>query len=753
MRAQFTLPRRGRFHELEVDMVDLLIEEYYIAADLRNQRFNEALDSDDDAPMPSVSSGSPLSSQYSSDSVSSYVPSDGEVAMSDDSPDVVTTDHSASGASSVSSTWSESGDESEGELPVLELTAVPDSFSRAHLQLLEFRFIKWNDQPGPLLDFRRRVALMYIGCPVETLQWQRCVIEASHLMLDAWDHLHKSGFDTETISDGIQCTGPAGRRPQRMRGHRSISAQDVVLAQLRESDAIQTIISFQNDVLRKTAPRAWKSASTIIQTVLDHNVGLHVPLSTEPTAFSRVDYRFSPGGRPIREESYIPSMTALTSVGNYDGSDEGEVVVWPDKTVINFPVGATILIPSCLPYSFTAVQSPGYQMVVAQTCEQALGQFVANGLTPDDALVDQSLRVTPVRKREAVAAAAMYGTLEELDEEYDPPFPTSMDRVPGRAISNTARPVGATPNNPLLVDENGHFGLTASTIDNPFLVDENGHFVRSLSERWARSPVKKSPSDRSLQIYEGPRSTVRKDAPHVPVLGRFRGAGPPSAIRQDIPRIRVARQEAQDRPYIRALARVSQPPMLASAPTVGSSASAPAARSTASASASAPSARSGASSSGAASGSGKAKRKIMKDVLLTRSAGAHPLRLRPTRVSRIGFRVARATPLTVDDLYLTDARPPADSNARPEHECSVCFNIKSHPVIYGCGHSHCYVCVRRWLEQQWTCPSCRTPMKEAPLVHEAAIRAIALDHSDWHDPSLVSYSWDGLRFPQPIETP
>ncbi|KAJ7618258.1 hypothetical protein DFH06DRAFT_1342528 [Mycena polygramma] len=419
MQPQFTIPPRGRFHQLDVDIVDLLIEEYYIAADLRNNRLEAALNSDNDEPVSSPPSQSSPSSEYSEDSVSSYVPSDCDVAMPWHSPDVAMADDSPSDACSVSSTWSESasGDGSDDELPVLTVSAFPDSFTRAQLELLEFRFIQWNDQSGPLIDFHRRVALMYIGCPVESLEWQRCIIEASHNMLDAWDHLHKSGFDTDAISDGIQCIGPAGRRPQRMRGHRAICAQDVVLAQLREAACIQTIISFQNDVLRKAAPRAWKSASTIIEAVLENNVGLHVPLSTEPTAFSRVDYRFTTDGTPRREESYIPSMTALTSLGNYDGCDEGEIVVWPDKTVINFPVGATVLIPSCLPYSFTAVQSPGYQMVLAQSCEQSLGQFVANGFAADVARVDQSLRSAGVRKTEAVVAAAMYGTLQELDAE------------------------------------------------------------------------------------------------------------------------------------------------------------------------------------------------------------------------------------------------------------------------------------------------------------------------------------------------
>ncbi|KAJ7612810.1 hypothetical protein DFH06DRAFT_1344897 [Mycena polygramma] len=274
-----------------------------------------------------------------------------------------------------------------------------------------------------------------------------------------------------------------------------------------------------------------------------------------------------------------------------------------------------------------------------------------------------------------------------------------MDRVPGRAISNTAHPVGSTPNNPFLVDENGHFGLTASTPENPFLVDENGNFVQKLR----RSPPKTS--TRRLRIYENPTSsTTKKKTP------RIRGIGPPSMIRQDIPRMRVsraAREEANDRPYLRAMARLSLPPTLATTP------SAPVA---------------GSSNAAAASGSNKHDKKKY----------------------RVGFRQPRMTPLSVNELYLTQARPPADSDALPHHECSVCFNIKSHPVAYGCGHSNCYVCVRQWLEHSWTCPVCSSPMREEPIVSGDSQRAIAFDHPSWEDHSIVTYSWEGLQFPGPV---
>ncbi|KAJ7913298.1 hypothetical protein B0H13DRAFT_1557393, partial [Mycena leptocephala] len=139
-------------------------------------------------------------------------------------------------------------------------------------------------------------------------------------------------------------------------------------------------------MLRKIAPRAWTTANTMIDTLLAHDPRLHLPFHfpnangpPQPTAFSRVDYQFSTKGFVHREgPAYIPSMSALTSLGHYDPTMEGELILWTEKKVINFPVGTTFLMPKWLPYSFTSVESPRSQMILSQTCENALCEYVAN---------------------------------------------------------------------------------------------------------------------------------------------------------------------------------------------------------------------------------------------------------------------------------------------------------------------------------------------------------------------------------------
>jgi hypothetical protein len=53
-----------------------------------------------------------------------------------------------------------------------------------------------------------------------------------------------------------------------------------------------------------------------------------------------------------------------------------------------------------------------------------------------------------------------------------------------------------------------------------------------------------------------------------------------------------------------------------------------------------------------------------------------------TRVRRCtpGARTERESPLTREDLWLTEERLPAADNVLPEHECGLCHSLKSHPV-------------------------------------------------------------------------
>jgi hypothetical protein len=116
-------------------------------------------------------------------------------------------------------------------------------------------------------------------------------------------------------------------------------------------------------------------------------------------------------------------------------------------------------------------------------------------------------------------------------------------------------------------------------------------------------------------------------------------------------------------------------------------------------------------------------------------------------------------------LYIGSERPIYSDAANEEHLCNICLCLKSHPVTYvfffcltycalslltvmhryTCGHGHCYVCIRMWLEHDWRCPECRAVISCPPFRVFSEEKSIKRTHGDW-DASRVYYSWTGLAF-------
>ncbi|KAJ7325479.1 hypothetical protein DFH08DRAFT_886696 [Mycena albidolilacea] len=130
---------------------------------------------------------------------------------------------------------------------------------------------------------------------------------------------------------------------------------------------------------------------------------------------------------------------------------------------------------------------------------------------------------------------------------------------------------------------------------------------------------------------------------------------------------------------------------------------------------------------------------------------ARILRSIPTGISILGWRKPRVEALVHADLWVAGEGPPEQLPILDHHECGICRHVKSHPVSYLCGHSHCYVCIRLSLEHEWTCPDCRTPMYHAPFRHWGEEASLASTYPDWNDESIVNYGWDGLIFPKAPE--
>ncbi|KAK7050159.1 hypothetical protein R3P38DRAFT_3173227 [Favolaschia claudopus] len=111
-----------------------------------------------------------------------------------------------------------------------------------------------------------------------------------------------------------------------------------------------------------------------------------------------------------------------------------------------------------------------------------------------------------------------------------------------------------------------------------------------------------------------------------------------------------------------------------------------------------------------------------------------------------GSRVYRPVALQANDLWIGSVRPDPPLQVFEEYICAICLSLKSHPVSYVCGHGHCFVCIRLWLERDWRCPECRVEMDRPPFRMFVEEKSILRLCGDW-DSSEVTYDFSGLSFP------
>lgn len=202
-------------------------------------------------------------------------------------------------------------------------------------------------------------------------------------------------------------------------------------------------------MLKLTIPRLWSETRDVIDAVCENDSSLHLPMKTtgpaQPTAFSQVEYCFSmPDSTPRREEKdHPPAFRAITSLGFYHVK-EGELILWTERKVVNFPPGSTFLFPANLVrYSFCGVEEPGHQMLVSQSCGAGLHGFVAHGF--DDRFTPQPRFESKAaerldREERAQAAVALYSTVEEFDvAQADASFNMDPSRGEYRVVLGEAQ--------------------------------------------------------------------------------------------------------------------------------------------------------------------------------------------------------------------------------------------------------------------------------------------------------------------------
>ncbi|KAJ7041695.1 hypothetical protein C8F04DRAFT_1252624 [Mycena alexandri] len=269
------------------------------------------------------------------------------------------------------------------------LCPVPKILTAGHMDALKFDSIRW-DEPRPFTDVTGRICGFFLAPPVQRTAWERTIIQASEDMYEARARLTAAG---PKRSSGWNCPQPEFRT-----------------------------------MLQAIAPRLWNLGRETVDAICAHDPGLRPPFwipgnhQHQPTAFAEVEYRFHiEDSMPrVRERAAgrVSGWDVLTSLGNYD-STEGLLILWEGNSVLAFPPGSTVFLPTgVLTHSFTAVSETASQMLIVQSLSGELEHFVANGCESESPVVPR-FATTASRRADILERAEIllgkYPTIGEFD--------------------------------------------------------------------------------------------------------------------------------------------------------------------------------------------------------------------------------------------------------------------------------------------------------------------------------------------------
>ncbi|KAL7717005.1 RING-type E3 ubiquitin transferase [Entamoeba marina] len=57
-----------------------------------------------------------------------------------------------------------------------------------------------------------------------------------------------------------------------------------------------------------------------------------------------------------------------------------------------------------------------------------------------------------------------------------------------------------------------------------------------------------------------------------------------------------------------------------------------------------------------------------------------------------------------------------DQNNSPSFQCMICLDQAKNAVVTQCGHMYCWECLEQWLNQQHTCPICKSEVTKENVI-------------------------------------
>ncbi|KAI0040403.1 hypothetical protein FA95DRAFT_1502918, partial [Auriscalpium vulgare] len=202
--------------------------------------------------------------------------------------------------------------------------------------------------------------------------------------------------------------------------------QAAVAQSLLDSKNIGRILGHGSSAFATFNHDTFAHYGSVLQDIRARQPELRAP--SRNSVFPTVTFNFGPRAvtTPHRDAKNVPyGWCAVTALGDFDHERGGHLVLWDLQLVIEFPAGATILIPSALiTHSNASIQQGETRLSVTQFCAGALMRWHAYGFCTEDAM----------RERDPALAEAFEAAAESRWSDMVAYLPT-WEGLPEQAAS------------------------------------------------------------------------------------------------------------------------------------------------------------------------------------------------------------------------------------------------------------------------------------------------------------------------------
>ncbi|KAI0055042.1 hypothetical protein BV25DRAFT_1816180, partial [Artomyces pyxidatus] len=160
---------------------------------------------------------------------------------------------------------------------------------------------------------------------------------------------------------------------------------------LTRNEAFIRLAGFASSAFRIAAPKLFTHYDTAIGDVKAGDSGLRPAFAN--SVFPTATFNFGPRAEtlPHRDYQNVPyGWCAVTALGDYNPKLGGHIYLWELGLVVEFPPGATILLPSAVvTHGNTPIQEGETRKAFTQYCAGALMRWHAYGMRTERTLLEE----------------------------------------------------------------------------------------------------------------------------------------------------------------------------------------------------------------------------------------------------------------------------------------------------------------------------------------------------------------------------